>query len=331
MRILVTGGAGCIGSNLAERLLGEGHTVIALDNLSAGSRTFLSECEQMARFRFICADLLNFAALREAMADVEVVFHLAANSDITQSRLQTDLDLRLGTLATFNVLEAMRLAGVSKIIFSSSSVVYGEPTVMPTPEDYGPLFPISFYGASKLAAEALISAYCRNFGFQAWIYRFANICGRHGTHGVIVDFIRKLQRDPSRLQVLGDGKQAKPYLHVGECVDGMLYGWQHSTAALNYFNLGCDGSTSVTRLAQFLLDAMDLKGAEIVCTGGQRGWSGDVPQVRLDCGKLERMGWKAKLTSDAAVKLAVAELVKELNCRPLALSTSRESALKSNA
>jgi UDP-glucose 4-epimerase len=331
MRILVTGGAGCIGSNLVERLLAEGHTVVALDNLSAGSRTFLADCESSARFRFICADLLDFAALQDAMVEVEVVFHLAANSDITQSRLQTDLDLRLGTLATFNVLEAMRRAGACKIIFSSSSVVYGEPSVMPTVEDYGPLFPISFYGASKLAAEALISAYCHNFGFQAWIYRFANICGRHGTHGVIVDFIRKLQRDPSRLEVLGDGKQAKPYLHVGECVDGMLYGWQHATAALNYFNLGCDGSTSVTRLAQFLLDAMDLKGAEIVYTGGQRGWSGDVPQVCLDCGKLERIGWKAKLASDAAVKLAIPELVEELNCRPSPPSRSGRSTLCSRA
>jgi UDP-glucose 4-epimerase len=331
MRILVTGGAGCIGSNLVERLLAEGHTVTALDNLSAGSRTFLTDCERSARFRFVCADLLDFAALQEAMAGVEVVFHLAANSDITQSRLQTDLDLRLGTLATFNVLDAMRLAGVSKINFSSSSVVYGEPTVMPTSEDYGPLFPISFYGASKLAAEALISAYCYNFGFQAWIYRFANICGRHGTHGVIVDFIRKLQRDPSRLEVLGDGKQAKPYLHVGECVDGMLYGWQHATAQLNYFNLGCEGSTSVTRLAQFLLEAMDLKSVEVVYTGGQRGWTGDVPQVRLDCGKLDRMGWKAKLASEAAVKLAVAELVKELNCRSLPLSRSSNSTLSSRA
>jgi UDP-glucose 4-epimerase len=331
MRILVTGGAGCVGSNLVERLLAKGYTVTVLDNLSAGSRTFLTDCEKNTRFGFICADLLNFEALQEAMAGVEVVFHLAANSDITQSRLETDLDLRLGTLATYNVLEAMRLAGVSQIIFASSSVVYGEPTVMPTSEDYGPLFPISFYGASKLAAEALISAYCHNFGFKAWIYRFANICGRHGTHGVIVDFIRKLQSNSSRLEVLGDGMQAKPYLHVGECVDGMLYGWQHATAQLNYFNLGCEGSTSVARLAQFLLEAADLKSTEIVYTGGQRGWTGDVPQVRLDCSKLERMGWKAKLPSDAAVKVAVAELVKELNWKSLPQSRSNNSTLRSSA
>ncbi len=315
MRALVTGGAGFIGSNLVERLLAEGHSVTVYDDLRGGSREFLRESELNPRFRFVQADLLDLDQLVEATAGHEVVFHLAANSNIIQSRSQSDLDLRLGTLASYNVLEAMRRVGVSQIIFSSSSVVYGEPTVVPTPEDHGPLFPISLYGASKLACEGLISAFCHNYGFQAWIFRFANICGRHGTHGAIVDFIRKLQSNPRRLDVLGDGNQAKPYLHVRECVDGMLFGWQHSGDQLNYFNLGCQGSTSASRIAQMVLEAMELTAAKIVYSGGERGWVGDVPQVRLDCIKLALLGWTANLSSDDAVKLATEELVEELTCK----------------
>jgi len=315
MRALVTGGAGFIGSNLVERLLAEGHSVTVYDDLRGGSREFLRESELNPRFRFVQADLLDLDQLMEATAGHEVVFHLAANSNIIQSRSQSDLDLRLGTLASYNVLEAMRRVGVSQIIFSSSSVVYGEPTVVPTPEDHGPLFPISLYGASKLACEGLISAFCHNYGFQAWIFRFANICGRHGTHGAIVDFIRKLQSNPRRLDVLGDGNQAKPYLHVRECVDGMLFGWQHSGDQLNYFNLGCQGSTSASRIAQMVLEAMELTAAKIVYSGGERGWVGDVPQVRLDCIKLALLGWTANLSSDDAVKLATEELVEELTCK----------------
>ena len=315
MRALVTGGAGFIGSNLVERLLAEGHSVTVYDDLRGGSREFLRESESNPRFRFVQADLLDLDQLVEATAGHEVVFHLAANSNIIQSRSQSDLDLRLGTLASYNVLEAMRRVGVSQIIFSSSSVVYGEPTVVPTPEDHGPLFPISLYGASKLACEGLISAFCHNYGFQAWIFRFANICGRHGTHGAIVDFIRKLQSNPRRLDVLGDGNQAKPYLHVRECVDGMLFGWQHSGDQLNYFNLGCQGSTRASRIAQMVLEAMELTAAKIVYSGGERGWVGDVPQVRLDCIKLALLGWTANLSSDDAVKLATEELVEELTCK----------------
>lgn len=150
---------------------------------------------------------------------------------------------------------------------------------------------------------------------QAWVFRFANICGRHGTHGVLTDFIHKLQSDSTRLEILGDGEQAKPYLHVSECVDGMLYGWRNSREALNYFNLGCEGATSARRIAEFVVEAMELPKAEFEFTGGRRGWPGDVPQVRLDCSKLEKLGWKAKLTSDAAVRRAAGELVEELACR----------------
>jgi UDP-glucose 4-epimerase len=315
MRVFVTGGAGFIGSNLIARLVEEGHTVTAFDNLSAGSLDFLHHLLDKNDFRFVRGDLLELPALQDAMAGAQAVFHLAANSDITQSRLETDLDLRQGTIATYNVLEAMRRTGVRQIIFSSSSVVYGESSVSPTPEDYGPLFPISLYGASKLACEGLVSAYCHNFLFHAWVFRFANICGRHGTHGVILDFIRKLQKDRSRLEILGNGKQAKPYLHVADCVDGMLFGWRKSPAQLNYFNLGSPGATSVTRIAEMLLETMGLSGVELAYTGGERGWVGDVPQVRLDCRKFENLGWKARMSSDDAVKLATQELASEVSCK----------------
>jgi UDP-glucose 4-epimerase len=315
VRVFVTGGAGFIGSNLIERLLSEGHAVTAFDDLSRGRRGNLARCFGRSGFRLVVADLLDLTSVEEAVAGHDVVFHLAANSDIGEGRRKTNLDLREGTLATYHVVEAMRRTGVRQIVFSSSSVVYGEPRVFPTPEDYGPLLPISLYGASKLACEGLISAFCHNFGLQAWIFRFANICGRPGTHGALTDFIHKLLADRRRLEILGDGEQAKTYLHVSECLDGVLFGWRNAKQSVNYFNLGCEGATSVRHVAEFVLEAMELHETKLVFTGGERGWPGDVPQVRLDCSKLQRLGWTAKLASDAAVRRAAAELVEELACR----------------
>jgi UDP-glucose 4-epimerase len=317
MRLFVTGGAGFVGSNLVERLRAEDHAVTVFDDLSAGSREFLCGLEGRPGFQFIKGDLLNLEDLTSALRNHDAVFHLAANSDIGKGRQQTDRDFRLGTVATFNVLEAIRRTGVNQLVFSSSSVVYGEPTVIPTPEDYGPLFPISLYGASKLACEGLISAFSHNYGIQAWIFRFANICGRHGTHGAIVDFIRKLRANNQRLEVLGDGNQAKPNLHVSGCVSGMIYGWQHAKEPLNYFNLGCEGATTAREIAKFVIDALGLKEVKVEYTGGTRGWPGDVPQVRLDCTKMERLGWKANLSSTQAVRQAAQELAEELLCRQL--------------
>jgi len=312
MNALITGGAGFVGSNLAERLLADGHRVTVFDDLSAGSLEFLAECRKSERFCFVQGDLLEASEIGSAMRGQEVVFHLAANSDIEKGRRESDRDLRLGTLATFHTLDAMREAGVRQLVFSSSSVVYGEPATIPTPEDYGPLLPISLYGASKLACEGLISAFAHNYGIQSWIFRFANICGRHGTHGAIVDFIRKLRANPRRLEVLGDGRQAKPNLHVSECVDGMMYGWQHAREHVSYFNLGCDGATSADDIATYVIAALGLTDVDIVHTGGERGWPGDVPQVRLDCTKMEAIGWRAKLTSSQAVERACRELAREL-------------------
>jgi UDP-glucose 4-epimerase len=315
MRIFVTGGAGFVGSNLCERLLKAGHEVSAYDNLSAGSLDLLRDCTPNRNFRFVKADLLDLQKLETELRGHDVVFHLAANSDIQDGLRNPDTDFRLGTVATFNVLEGMRRSKVSKLVFSSSSVIYGEPAQIPTSEDYGPLLPISLYGASKLACEGLISAFCHNYGMQAWMFRFANICGRHGTHGAIVDFIRKLRKDPKRLEILGDGKQAKPYLHVSECVDGMIHGWQHSSEPVNYFNLGCEGATSVSELARYVIGAIGLTNVAFEFTGGSRGWPGDVPQVRLDCSKMERIGWKARMTSSDAVQRAATELVEEFKCK----------------
>ena len=312
MNVLITGGAGFVGSNLADRLLAEGHRVTVFDDLSAGSLEFVRDCSKSQDFCFIQGDLLDPDAIRNAVRGQDVVFHLAANSDIEKGRQESDRDLRLGTLATFNTLDAMRDRGVRKLVFSSSSVVYGEPSVIPTPEDYGPLFPISLYGASKLACEGLISAFAHNYGIQSWIFRFANICGRHGTHGAIVDFIKKLRANPKRLEVLGDGRQAKPNLHVSECVDGMVYGWTHAREQVNYFNLGCEGATSADDIAAYVIAALGLRDVEIVHSGGSRGWPGDVPQVRLDCSKMERLGWRARLTSSQAVERACHELAAEL-------------------
>jgi len=310
MKYFITGGAGFIGSHLAKELLKEGKVTV-YDNLSLGRRALIRDLEKNEKFRFIRGDLKNLKKLKRAIAGHDVVFHLAANSDISKGAKYTDIDLKNGTIATYNVLEAMRINDIKKIVFSSSSAIYGEAKKMPTSEDYGPLFPISLYGASKLASEALISAFCHNYDMQAWIFRFANIVGSHGTHGVIIDFIRKLRRNPKELEVLGNGKQAKPYLHVSDCVFGIIYGFKHSNEQLNFFNLGCRGNTSVKKIAENVIKRMGLKKVKIIYTGGKRGWKGDVPIVSYNVSKIEQIGWKARHSSDDAVKIAIKELIEE--------------------
>jgi len=309
-KIFVTGGAGFIGSSLCGFLLEGGHEVTACDNLLLGRKEFLSPYVANPRFRFIEADLLDRDRLCREMAGHTLVFHLAANSDISRGARQTDLDLRIGTFATHHVLEAMRLNGVGEIVFASSSAVYGDsPRVVPTPEDYGPLFPISFYGASKLACEGLISAFCHTCGMRAWIFRYANIIGPNGTHGAAFDFVMRLKKDPSRLTVLGDGRQAKPYLHVTDCVAGMWFGYTRAREAVNCFNLGVEGATPVREIAEAAVREAGLAGTPIEYTGGERGWRGDVPRVELDGRKLAALGWKASRSSGEAVSLGVKELV----------------------
>jgi UDP-glucose 4-epimerase len=220
-----------------------------------------------------------------------------------------EVDLRQGVLATFNVLEAMRGHGIGRLLFASSSVVYGEAEVIPTPEDYGPLLPISFYGASKLAGEGLVTAYGHNAGIRSWVYRFGNIVGPNATHGVLLDFVRRLRADPSRLEVLGDGRQAKPYLHVTDCVDGMLFGFEHAGAPVNVFNLAVGDALDVASIAAIVIRAMGLEGTAIAYTGGDRGWPGDVPRVGLDPSRMAALGWTASMTSRQAVEQAACEIV----------------------
>lgn len=308
-KAFVTGGAGFIGSHLVDRLMTENYSVMVYDNLSSGNRKFIEHHLGSKNFQFTQADLLEFDTLTKTMKGHNVVFHLAANPETRAGSKDTDLDLQQGTIATYNVLEAMRINGVKKLIFASSSTVYGETSAALISENYGPLLPISLYGASKLACEGLITAFCHLFNMQVWIFRFANVVGARATHGVIFDFINKLRQNPQELEILGDGTQEKPYIHVKDCVKGILYGFQHSTNQVNVFNLGCSSSTSVSTLAQILVAEMGLQNVRYKYTGGERGWPGDVPRVRFDVTKLDRLGWKTEYSSDAAVQQAISDIL----------------------
>jgi UDP-glucose 4-epimerase len=313
---LVTGGAGFVGSNLVERLMRRGGRVTVYDNLSLGRREHLTPHFGHPRFRFIQADLLDFTRVKHAMAGVDCVWHMAANSDIGYGERYTDWDLKQGTLVTYNVLEAMRVRSVCEIVFASSSAIFGDTGTTRIREDHGPLAPISFYGASKLACEGLVTAFCHNYDMRAWIYRFANIVGDNATHGVIYDFAHRLKKDPTELRILGDGKQRKPYLYVKECVDGMLYGYDHADERVNVFNLGCPGATSVDRIASIVIGEMRLRHVKRAYTGGARGWKSDVPQVRFDVSKLTKLGWKARYTSDQACRVATRAVIASLEEKP---------------
>ena len=257
------------------------------------------------------ADLLDFDSLAQHLRDCEVVFHLAANPEARWGIENTRLDLEQETLVTYNVLEVMRRNSVRQIVFASSGTVYGE-VEGPVDEDHGPLFPISLYGAGKLACEALISAFVSTFGLQGWIFCFGNVLGPRGTHGAVMDFIAKLKKNPRELEILGDGQQRKPYLHVYDCVDGILYGYGHASAPLNYFNLGPPDTTAVRKLAEFLIAEIGLEGVQLRYTGGERGWPGDVPRSSFKVDKMARLGWKTHYGSDEAAHLAIREMVAEL-------------------
>jgi UDP-glucose 4-epimerase len=308
MKAFITGGAGFIGSHLVDTLIKQGHTVTVYDNLSSGKEEFISQHLAHNTCRFIKADLLTLKKVDKEIAGHDIVFHIAANPHVRLGETYTDLDMKQGVIATYNVLEAMRHHAIKKIVFSSSSVVYGETTDQSLPETYGPTLPISLYGAGKVGAEGLISAFC--FDFQAWIYRFANVVGARGTHGVIVDFIEKLKKNPKELEILGDGKQCKPYLYVSDCVEGILFGVTHAHDPINLFNLSCDTTTTVTRIAEMVVQEMGLQNVTFKYTGGKRGWKGDVPRFRLDASKMKKIGWKERYTSDEAVRKAIKEILK---------------------
>jgi len=308
MRAFVTGGAGFIGSHLVDSLVERDYEITVYDDFSSGREEFISKHMKIDYFTLVKADLVDTKKLEKAIEGHDVVFHLAANPDVRAGVQNPDI-AKKDILVTYNLLDAMRKKDIDKIVFSSSSTVYGETPSIPLPEDYGPLLPISVYGAAKLASEGLISSFCHTFDMQSWIFRFANVVGERGTHGVIVDFIRKLRKNPRELEILGDGKQKKNYLYVRDCVDGMLFGFDHAEDQINLFNLGSEGATQVTRIAEMVVEEMELKDVEFKYTGGKRGWKGDVPRFQFDITKIKELGWRPQYDSDEAVRKAIRELL----------------------
>ncbi|QWC19299.1 NAD-dependent epimerase/dehydratase family protein [Halorubrum sp. 2020YC2] len=302
--VLVTGGAGLVGSHLAASLLDRGAAVRVADDLSKGARDRVPDGAE-----FVEADLTDAGDVARAVTDdLDVVFHFAAYTDTNY-----DDDRALfedNTAMTYNVLERMREVGVDRFAFTSSSTVYGE-APRPTPEDYAPLAPISVYGSAKLADEALISTFAHSYGIRSWVFRFANIVGPHQRGNVIPDFIEKLDEDPTELEILGDGRQEKSYMHVSECVDAIQHVVEHADDDLNVYNLGTRTTTSVTRIADLVSEELGVEPAYSY-TGGDRGWTGDVPKMRLSIEKLSALGWEPSIESDEAVRRSARELIDEI-------------------
>jgi UDP-glucose 4-epimerase len=302
-RVLVTGGAGLVGSHLAKRLSEENDVTVA-DDLSKGTRDRVPEGVE-----FVQVDMTDEVDVAEVVTEnLDIVFHFAAYTDTNYSDPR-QLFEENGEM-TYNVLERMHEVGVTNLAFTSSSTVYGE-APMPTPEDYAPLEPISIYGASKLADEGIVSTYAHSHGITSWVYRFANIVGPHQRGNVIPDFIEKLLSDPETLTILGNGLQEKSYLHVEECIDAMCHIVETADDDLNIYNLGTRTTTSVNTIADIVADVMDLD-PEYEYTGGDRGWTGDVPKMRLSIEKLSALGWNPTQSSDEAVRKAAEQLYDEL-------------------
>ena len=295
MRVFITGAAGFIGSNLADRMLANGHHVVGYDNLSTGQERFLELARRSPNFSFVKGDVLDAAALTEAMRGCEQVFHLAANADVRFGTDHPSRDLEQNTIGTFRVLDAMRVNGIKRIAFSSTGSVYGEPQVFPTPEDAP--FPVqtSLYGAAKVAGEGLVAAFCEGFGMQAWIFRFVSILGERYSHGHVFDFYKRLRADPSTLHILGNGKQRKSYLYVQDCVDAILCAIERARDKVNIFNLGTDEYCQVDDSVGWICDALGIT-PKRTYAGGERGWIGDNPFILLDCKRIRSLGWAPKLT-----------------------------------
>ena len=311
MKILVTGGAGFIGSHLIDALLERGDEVICFDNFSSGRREFIEH--NLGQMELVEGDLLNRSDIGKAIKGCDAVFHLAANPDVRSGAGNTKTHFDNNIVATYNLLEEMRENGVTKIAFTSSSTVYGEASIIPTPENYGPLIPISIYGASKLASEALIASYCHTFDMEAIIYRFANVVGPRSTHGVIYDFINKLKANPEQLEILGDGTQKKSYLYIDDCIDAMLFGFDRMKEKVEIYNIGSEDWTDVRTIADIVSSEMGLR-PEYKFTGGLdgRGWKGDVKFMRLDISKLKEKGWNPRHTSNDAIRMTARWLIKEI-------------------
>ena len=310
MNILVTGGAGFIGSTMVDRLLeDEKNKVTVFDNFCSGQMSYIEKHLKNNRFKLIKGDLLDLNLVKKSLAGYDFVFHFAANPDISKAMIETDLDLKLGIIATYNLLEAMRLNGVKKIAFSSGSGVYGDVGNHEAKEDYGPLLPTSMYGASKLGTEGIISAFCHMFDMQSWAFRFANVVGKNQTHGVGFDFIKKLKQNPNKLTILGDGKQSKSYVHVSDILDAMLFIIKNTNEVVNIYNVASGDYITVTEIVKIVVEEMGLKNIQFEYTGGSKGWKGDVPIVRFNLDKIYKLGWKVKYNSREAVIKSIREML----------------------
>jgi UDP-glucose 4-epimerase len=307
LRVFVTGAAGFIASHMVDRLLAAGHSVVGFDNMSTGHRRFLEGALGHPEFRFHQADLLDRTSLAQAIEGAELVVHFAANADVRFGTEHPRKDLDQNTIATWNVLEAMREQGSKRIVFSSTGSVYGEPDIFPTPETCP--FPIqtSLYGASKLAAEGLIQAYCEGFGLQGYIFRFVSILGERYSHGHVFDFYQQLAEHPEHLHVLGNGQQRKSYLYVQDCIDGILAAIERANDKVNIFNLGTDEYCKVNDSIGWICEHLGLR-PKFTYSGGERGWVGDSPFILLDCSRIRALGWRPRLTIKQAV-LATIEYV----------------------
>lgn len=316
MRYFVTGCAGFIGSSLTDKLLNEGHEVVGIDNFSTGLPEFLTQANQSPKFTLVKADLLDRDTLTQAMKGIDFVFHLAANADVRFGTNHPHKDLEQNAIATFNVLEAMRANGVKRIAFASTGSIYGEAAVIPTPE-HAP-FPVqtSLYGASKLAAEGLIQAYCEGFDYQGYIFRFVSILGERYTHGHVFDFYKQLLKNPKQLTVLGNGKQRKSYLYIQDCLDAMLWVISNAKDKVNIFNLGTDEYCQVTDSIGWICEYLGLS-PEHSYTGGERGWIGDNPFIFLDVRRVQNLGWKPKLS----IREGVIQTIKYLHQNPWVLES----------
>jgi len=310
MKVLITGGAGFIGSHLADLLVSKNYSVVAVDNLSLGKIDNINHLTNHKKFKFIKEDLLHLDKLKDIFQKnkFDTVFHLAANSNIAESAGNPGTDLENTFMTTWNTLECCRLFHVKKFVFASTSAVYGEAT-RKLSEEAGPFSPVSYYGAGKLASEGFICAYSYMNNIQSWMVRFPNVVGERMTHGIIYDFIRKLKSNPKQLVVLGDGSQKKPYVYVKDLVEAMYFIHQNSKEMLNYYNVGVKDQTSVTEIAKIVCDEMRLKNVELKYTGGSAGWRGDVPHYRYDLKKINSLGWRAKYSSTEAIRLAVRSIL----------------------
>lgn len=305
MNVLITGGAGFIGSHLCDSLLERGDKVTVVDNLILGRIENIQHIIQRNDFKFIQEDLLNTDKLKKifVQGEFDMVFHLAANSDIQKGGSNPEVDYNLTFNTTFNVLQCVKEFGIKKLFFASTSAIYGDTSENLT-ENFGPLLPVSNYGAAKLASEAFISAFSASYGIQTWITRFPNVVGERFTHGVIFDFIGRLNQNPTVLTVLGNGEQYKPYMYVKDLVEGILFVCEKAKEQYNVYNLGSETRTRVRDIARIVIEEMGLN-SKIEYTGGDRGWVGDVPEFKYDLSKIHQLGWKANYNSDDSVRLAI--------------------------